>query len=92
MECTKCGGKLVRQRLGRIDGCLGLIAEEAVFWLIAGIVAIAIHKLASSAAIFVTAFIILLLLAHYLDRRHTTYRCQACGSVFTKTELKNKQG
>jgi hypothetical protein len=74
--------------MGVTERLLGVIAVEIAFWVIAGIIAIFIHKLVSSTYVFVLAFVVLVLLAHYLDRKYSAVKCLSCGAVFRNGELK----
>lgn len=88
MTCPECKGKLIRKRMGIYEGCVGAIALELVFWTVAGIVAIFIHMYVGSTVIFLITFIILITLAHYLDKKYSVLKCESCGAEFKISELK----
>ena len=91
MECPVCNGKLIRKRMGVFEGCLSAIAVEITFWLVAGIIAILMHMFIGSTVIVVLAFVVLIGIGHFIDKKYSVLKCESCKSEFRISELKRKK-
>lgn len=90
MKCPNCGGNLKRRSWSITEGCFSAILAEIGFWMIAGFIALFIYKLVDYTVIAIISFILLVLLAHYLDRKLPDLKCESCASKFKSRELKKK--
>ena len=77
--------------MGLGEGCLSAIFIEFSFWLIAGIISLVLYKFVDSVVMFVLAFIVLLIAAHFYERSYAAYRCVSCGNEYTKKEASEHQ-
>ncbi len=88
MNCPKCNGKLRRKHLGFLDSCLSTILIEFAFWMIAGVLALFLSWFISSITIIISAGILLIVIAHLIDRKYSVRRCESSNSEFKLEELK----
>ncbi len=91
MNCPVCNEKLIRKRMGIFEGCLSAIAIELAFWLIAGVFALFLYRLVTSTVIFVLAFIVLIGIGHYIDRKYTVFKCESCDTEYRISDVKKKK-
>ena len=88
MNCPKCNGKLRRKHMDFLDSCLSTILIEFAFWMTAGILALFLSWFISSITIIVSAGILLIVIAHLIDRKYSVRSCESCDSEFKLDELK----